>query len=68
MKKLSLIDNWKQCYKLASFQIAAIIVVLNTLQSATALMPPEVAQWLNIVLPGALMIARNFKQKVKDHE
>lgn len=66
MKKLTLIDNWKSCYKLASFQIALIIIVLNTLQSMTSLMSPEIAQWLNITLPGVLMIARNFKQHVKD--
>lgn len=66
MKKLTLIDNWKSCYKLASFQIAMLLIVLESIQYAYVFMPEGVAEPVRFILAMAIPAARLIKQKTKD--
>ena len=66
MKKLTLIDNWKKCYKLASFQIAMILIILEGLQAFYVFMPDSVSNLISAVLMTAIPLARIIKSQVKD--
>lgn len=65
---MSLIPEWKRCLKMASFQIALILIVLETAQALVDLMPPDIAQVVRGILIAALPIARLMKQNVKDKQ
>jgi hypothetical protein len=66
MKNLTLIENWKECYKLASFQIAVVLIMLEGLQAMYVFMPDSLADPVRAVLVTLLPIVRLIKSKVKD--
>ena len=66
MKKLSLIDNWRNCYKLASFQIAMVLIILEGVQAFYVFMPEDVANPIRAILVIALPVVRLIKSNTKD--
>lgn len=66
MKNLTLIDNWKRCYKLASFQIAMALILLEGLQAFYVFMPDDIANPIRALLVTILPVARLIKSQVKD--
>lgn len=62
---MKLIPEWKRCLKMASFQIALILIALETLQALVEFMPSDIAQVVRSVLIAALPVARLIKQNVK---
>lgn len=64
--KLTLIDNWRNCWKLASFQIAVLLIAIEGLQAVTQIMPGEIANYVSTTLLALIPLARLVKQNVKD--
>ena len=64
--KLALIPQWKKALKLASVQIALVLVVLESLQAMVDLLPDSVAQVIRGILVAALPFARLIQQHVED--
>ena len=62
---IALIPEWKRCLKMASFQIALILIVLESLQAMVDFMPPDVAQVVRGILITALPVARLIKQNIE---
>ncbi len=67
MKNLTLIDNWRDCWKLASFQVAILLIALESLQAWSQFLPVDVAEYIRNILIAAIPIVRAFKLKVKDN-
>ncbi len=65
-KKLTLIDNVKDIWKFATFQISVLIMALESLQAFTGMMPDNVANTITSLLVFALPFARAIKLKTKD--
>lgn len=63
---MQLIDNWKSCWKLSSFQIAFILIILETLQQTVDLIPEPYAGYIRSALIGLIPVARLLKQNIKD--
>ncbi len=63
---IALVPEWKRCLKMASFQIALILIILESLQAVVEFMPPDIAQVVRSVLIAALPVARLIKQNIKD--
>ena len=68
MRALSLIDNWKSCYKLASFQIAMALIILEGIQAFYMFMPDDIANPIRALLVTLLPVVRLIKSQVKDDE
>ena len=66
MKNLTLIDNWKKCYKLASFQIAMLLIILEGTQAFYMFMPDDIANPIRAILVTLLPVVRLIKSQVKD--
>ncbi len=66
--KLTLIDNWKQCWKLATFQISMLLILLETSNAWIGYLPAEYADVIRNLLIVAIPLARNFKLRVKDYD
>jgi hypothetical protein len=63
---MTLIDNWKTCYKLASVQIAMALIILEGLQAFYVFMPDDIANPIRAVLVTLLPVVRLIKSQVKD--
>ena len=63
---LTLIENWKSCYKLASFQIAMVLIVLEGVQAFYVFMPDDIVNPIRAILVTLLPVVRLLKQSVKD--
>ena len=59
---MQLVDNWKKCWRMASFQLAVLITVLEVVNVYVESMPDEYANMIRPVLLLALPIARLVKQ------
>jgi hypothetical protein len=66
MKKVTLISNWKTCYKLPSFQIAVALIILEGMQAFYVFMPDDIANPIRAVLVTLLPVVRLIKSQVKD--
>ena len=63
---IKLIPEWKRCLKMASFQIALILIILESLQAMVEFMPPDIAQVVRSILIAALPVARLMQQNTRD--
>lgn len=59
---MSLIANWKEAWKMTSFQLSIILIVLETVNAMLASMPEEYASYLRPFLLATIPIARVWKQ------
>lgn len=59
---MTLIDNWKKCWKLASFQLSMLIISLEAANIMLESMPEEYATYIRPALVFLLPVARLVKQ------
>ncbi|CAM0104310.1 holin [Vibrio phage 159E36-2a] len=59
---MKLVDNWKQCWKMTSFQLAMIVIVLEWGTNLVNGIPDNPQAWTQSIVVLILPIARLWKQ------
>lgn len=59
---MKLVDNWKQCWKMTSFQLAMLVIVLEWSTNILNGMPDNPNAWIQSIVVLVLPIARLWKQ------
>lgn len=61
---MKLIENWKDCWKMASFQIAVVLIILEFVQVMMNGLPTEPTGYVNAALLLVLPLARLLQQNI----
>lgn len=59
---MKLVDNWKQCWKMTSFQLAMLVIVLEWGTNILNGMPDNPNAWIQSIAVLVLPVARLWKQ------
>lgn len=59
---MKLVDNWKQCWKMTSFQLAMLVIVLEWGTNILNGMPDNPNAWIQSIVVLVLPVARLWKQ------
>ncbi len=59
---MKLVDNWKQCWKMTSFQLAMLVIVLEWGTNILNGMPDNPNAWVQSIVVLVLPVARLWKQ------